>query len=147
MSRIIATVAFAVTLPHLVVTLDANEHQSEVVNVQAETTKHNEQPPSPEARFQNAEVEYAVRFREFKDRRSPAEIAIRSNQRLLLAALMLNRSNAATEYDRRAATIESHAKINLERRTGTDRDVALAASARLPALLKHYFEMIELDTN
>ncbi|TWT50640.1 hypothetical protein Pla22_33830 [Rubripirellula amarantea] len=86
-------------------------------------------------RLSNAELEYSARLAEFKDGRSPADVSIRANKRLLRAALMASSPNAISDYDQRASLIESIAEENLKLRTSTQRDVKQAKAARLSTLL------------
>ncbi len=88
-------------------------------------------------RHDAATEEYVARLAEFRTGRSPANVVLQSNRRLLIASLVIDSPNAALEYDRRASEIEAFAKKNLELGTGTKQEVAQSKSARLDALLKN----------
>ena len=83
-----------------------------------------------------ATQEYEARIAEFKAGRSPANVVLQANRKLLHASLATDSPNAAIEYDRRASAIEAFAQKNLELRTGTRQELAQAKSARLDAMLK-----------
>jgi len=80
--------------------------------------------------------EFQARFAEYRTGRSPVNVLLRCNQRLLRASLASSIPDAAIAYDGRAREIELLANINLERGTGTLQDVAQAEGARLDAILK-----------
>jgi hypothetical protein len=89
-----------------------------------------------EVRREAATKEYASRIAEFEAGKSPVNVVIQSNNRLLHASLCTGAPNAAVEYDRRASRIEGFAQKNLDLGVGTIQEVALAKSARLDAMLK-----------
>ena len=91
-----------------------------------------------EMRREAAIQEYEARIAEYKAGRSPANVALQANRRLLQALLATDSPNAAIQYDRRASEIETFAQKNLELGTGTKQEVAQAKSARLDAILKGF---------
>ena len=89
-----------------------------------------------ETRRDAAIQEYEARIVEFKAGRSPANVALQANRRLLEASLATDSPNAAIQYDRRTSEIETFAQKNLELGTGTRQEVVQAKFARLDAILK-----------
>lgn len=80
--------------------------------------------------------EYEARVVEFKAGRSPVNVVLQANQKLLRSSLAADSPNAAINYDRRAAEIEAFAQKRLELGVGVKQEVAQARFARLDNLIK-----------
>ena len=91
---------------------------------------------TPDRRHELATQAYAAGITELRNGRTSAHPVIQWNKRLLQASLDTSAPDSGISYDQRAAEIESLAQVNLENRTGTQRDLAEAKAARLDAILK-----------
>jgi len=90
-----------------------------------------------EQKVQAAAKEFDTRIAEYRAGRSPINVVLQSNQRLLVAALDAKVPNAGLDYDKRAATLESLAKHMLDSGSGTVTELAQTREFRLDVILRN----------
>ena len=88
-------------------------------------------------RLQAATKEFAARIAEYRGGRSPINVVLQSNQRLLKAALDAHVPNAGIAYDRRAEEVEALAQHMLSIGSGTGKELTQAKENRLDAMLRN----------
>lgn len=93
-------------------------------------------------RHLSASQELQARMAEFKAGRTPANVVIQANRRLLQASRAVHGPSRADhlKYDGYAKMIEETAEKNLSQRVGTKHDVELAKAARLDAIRGDFVE-------